>query len=332
MREICKDYFGMFVPEYTITAKTLKNISLLEYSKAIIENTVVLPAWERQMQNQSMIEEIYSNLQLEGVNVSTDQIKKNIDSPTNSPKEIYGATASFELSREIGKHHEINEQDIKQISKALSSQENYRSPAIKNKTLPEEILADMVELFDWINSIDARDSHPVLVAGIAKARLEAITPFENYNSFIANVLASTALLSQNYSLRSMVTFSNYFSRGKKEYFDFIRSLSTADNDFTQWLEYFTTAVSTQASLVQEKIKLLAKDTKLAKVAGHTRLTQRQEKIVEYLQDFGILQNKDFPKLFPDKSEDSILRDIKTLTGMGLVQKSGSTKSSLYELK
>jgi len=44
-----------------------------------------------------------------------------------------------------------------------------------------------------------------------------------------------------------------------------------------------------------------------------------------------MQNKDFPKLFPGVSEDSILRDIKVLLNQGIVVKTGSTKSSMYEL-
>ena len=51
-----------------------------------------------------------------------------------------------------------------------------------------------------------------------------------------------------------------------------------------------------------------------------------------MQDYGVLQNKDFSRIFPDISEDTVLRDLKSLIDAGIVQKTGSTKSSRYELK
>jgi DeoR/GlpR family transcriptional regulator of sugar metabolism len=62
------------------------------------------------------------------------------------------------------------------------------------------------------------------------------------------------------------------------------------------------------------------------------VSERQERIIEYLQDYGMLQNKDFPRIFPNISEDTVLRDLKVLIDMGIIQKTGSTKSSRYVLR
>ena len=61
------------------------------------------------------------------------------------------------------------------------------------------------------------------------------------------------------------------------------------------------------------------------------LTERQMRIIEYIQDIGYVQNKAFSSLFPDLSEDSILRDIKDLIEKNLVKKIGKTKSARYVL-
>ncbi len=307
----------MFVPEYTLTAKTLKSISAVEYGRAIIENTVILQNWEKQMQNQTLTDSVYSNLQLEGFNTSTEDTT-----------EVHNMKTALTADGQ----NEISENDLKNINRALTGKIVYRSSPIPDKIKPAEILAEIVEFFDWLNSMDARDSHPVIVAAIAKAQLEKIVPFENYNSASANIIALMVLRSFNYSLRGFVDVSLYFNRGKKEYFEHIKTLTTRFNDFTQWIEYFSEGFAAQTVSVQEKVKLLAKDTKIAKASGRIKLTARQEKIVEYLQDYGILQNKDFIKLFPDKSEDSILRDLKVLIDYSIIHKAGSTKSSRYELK
>ena len=61
------------------------------------------------------------------------------------------------------------------------------------------------------------------------------------------------------------------------------------------------------------------------------LTDRQIKIIEYLQDVGYLQNKLFQNVFPDISEDTVLRDLQELISKGLIRKVGSTKSARYEI-
>ena len=129
----------------------------------------------------------------------------------------------------------------------------------------------------------------------------------------------------------MVCFEEYFEKTKREYENKLSELLLISPDFTPWIEYFTEGISIAASNTKEKVKLLARDTKIAKATGRIKFSTRQERIVEYLQDYGILQNKDFARVFPDISEDSILRDLKVLIEKGVVQKSGSTKSSLYEL-
>jgi len=59
------------------------------------------------------------------------------------------------------------------------------------------------------------------------------------------------------------------------------------------------------------------------------LTDRQIKIIEYLQEIGYRQNKSFSTLFTDISEDSVLRDVQDLTKKGIIKKVGSTKSARY---
>lgn len=61
------------------------------------------------------------------------------------------------------------------------------------------------------------------------------------------------------------------------------------------------------------------------------LTERQIKIVEFVQENGFLQNKAFFELFPMVSEDTVLRDLKDLLKKGIVKKEGTTKGARYVL-
>lgn len=330
----------MFVPEYTITSKILKDISTIEYSKAVIESTVIMPQWEKQLQNQAIVDEMYADLQLENISISQDIIKKTIDNlMPDTAEEIQNIKNAIELTNKIGRMRDIDELDLKDLHKTVTTNllpEHrsgiYRSTVITKKTPPEEILAEIVELFDWLNSIDARDSHPIIATAITRARLEQIAPFESFNTTALNLMSHAILQTLGYAIKNFVYYSSYYQKGIKEYKNYCDLLTLDLHDYTKWIEYFTQGTATNIANVQEKVKLLARDTKVAKVTGRTRLSSRQEKIIEYLQDYGLLQNKDFCRLFPEKSEDSILRDLKVLIDMGLVQKAGSTKSSRYELR
>ena len=76
---------------------------------------------------------------------------------------------------------------------------------------------------------------------------------------------------------------------------------------------------------------MSKDNSLKQKLGGKQLflTERQAKIVEYIQNVGYLQNQQFKELFPTVSEDTVLRDIKELVNNNLIKKVGSTKSARY---
>lgn len=330
----------MYLPEYSITSKTLNNISVIEYGKAIIESTTILPSWETQLKKEAIVKIAHGSLQLLGIIVDQQKIKAAVDDLNKSVnQEALNIIKAIFLADEISKNKEFEEVDLKYIHKTLTEglipkvrQGSYRSTKIPGKTNPEEILAQVVSLFDWYNSLDARETHKVITAGIMKASLEIIQPFEEMNEISTNLITYISLKTSGYGFKDLISTENYYKNTKAEYKNEIESIDKEDSDLTSWLEYFTEGLASEVSTVSQNIRLLAKDTKIAKATGRTRVSSRQERIIEYLQDYGVLQNKDFPVLFPDISEDTVLRDLKTLTDMEIVQKMGSTKSSRYELK
>jgi DeoR/GlpR family transcriptional regulator of sugar metabolism len=86
------------------------------------------------------------------------------------------------------------------------------------------------------------------------------------------------------------------------------------------------------NILKDKYNLLKEQSKQAQIPDIEKLTARQQRIYQYLLDYKFLQNSQFMLLFPEISEDSILRDLKVLIDKNLIIKSGKTKSSKYELK
>jgi len=62
------------------------------------------------------------------------------------------------------------------------------------------------------------------------------------------------------------------------------------------------------------------------------LSDRQLKIIEYIQKTGYLQNQAFESLFPMVSEDTILNELKDLLKNGIIKKQGKTKAARYIMK
>lgn len=329
----------MFIPEYTITPKILKNIGICEYAKAVIENTPILPTWQKQLEKEARIRKIEGNLRMYGANVNTAMLKKYVDGLGGNPgREVMNLNEAFIGLNGAMISSEFEEKDLKKmhalVSKALLHDSKlgvYRSKKIETATDPQEILAEVVQLTDWCNSIEAKETHPLILTAVLYARLEKIVPFENTNTFVSNLIAYSVLNNSGYGINSYYCLEDRYNGSKYDYEQLLYSLDDLDQDFTGWIEFFTENLSAELSNIKAKILLLAKDTKIAKATGKIKLTPRQQRLVEYLQDYGVLFNKDFKIIFPDISEDSVLRDLKVLINMDIIQKAGSTKSSRYEL-
>jgi Fic family protein len=335
-----KSYCLMYIPEYTITNEILNNISGIGYAKAIIETTTILPNWEKQLVKDARLRTIQFGLELEGNTIPPNTIKKYLDGiETNPPLEIKNYNEALNHVRMLSKSNTLTENTIKNLHILLSDnmmtktkQGVYRSTKINNTIDPEELLAEMVEFLDWYKSPDAKETQSIITAGIVRGYFEILHPFEHANSLVANLVTKLTLMTHRAAMKRYLCLEEFYSQNTLFFEQAIQSIKENDGDLTLWIEYFTQGFLHEMTKIKEKVLLLAKDTKVAKVTGRVKLTTRQERIVEYLQDYGILQNKDFPKLFPSKSEDTVLRDLKGLIDHGIVVKRGKTKSSRYELK
>jgi predicted HTH transcriptional regulator len=92
-------------------------------------------------------------------------------------------------------------------------------------------------------------------------------------------------------------------------------------------------VAIEFERIKKKIHKLSKDTYLKEKLGGKQvfITERQTRIIEYIQSIGYLQNKMFGEMSEDVSEDTILRDLTDLIEKGIVKKVGSTKAARYEM-
>lgn len=344
----------MFNPAFNITNKTLNNISKIEAAEEVIRHSPLLPLWEKQFKEDAIVRSAYHGTHIEGNMLKQDEAKdvllgKDVLGRPRDIQEIINYRKVIELIDEEGqkKIDKITEQLIKKLHRIITSkilnleqagEYRLKQVVIRNSSsgeitfrppAPMEVPFLMREFVYWMNRENADEIHPVLRAGIAHHELVRIHPFIDGNGRVALVLASLILLLGGYDIRRFFSLEEYYDRDAVIYYEHLGKATAGD--LTAWLEYFTYGAAIEFTKTKEKILKLSKDVKLKERMGGKQifLTERQIKIIEYIQEVGYLQNKSFGTLFPAISEDSVLRDVQDLIKKGIIKKVGSTKSARY---
>lgn len=343
----------MFAPQYTITNKILTSISKIEASVEVIKHSPLLPLWEKQFKDDAIVRAVHHGTHIEGNRLHKDEAKdvlegRDIIARPRDIQEIINYRKVIDLIDEEAKRgiEKINEPLIKKlhrniVEKILSENEagEYRTKqvVVRNSTNgevtfrpppPLEVPFLMREFLYWINKENA-DIHPLIKAGIVHHELVRIHPFIDGNGRVARVLATLVLFLDGYDIRRFFSLEEYYDRDAATYYVNLQKASAGD--MTAWLEYFTYGAGVEFDRIKEKILRLSKDVKLKNKFGGQQiyLTERQMKIIEYIQEIGYLQNQSFSTVFVDVSEDTVLRDIQDLIKKGLIKKIGSTKAARY---
>src|SRR3989344_5927401 len=130
------------------------------------------------------------------------------------------------------------------------------------------------------------------------------------------------------------SLEEHFDKEPTHYYDALQSVGQKEGDLTTWLEYYAEGLAIELTRVKEKVNSISTDLKIKKSLGgkQLELTERQIKVIEFVQENGFLQNKTFFELFPMISEDTVLRELKDLVKKGIVKKEGTTKGVRYVLR
>ncbi len=345
----------MFDPKFAISNKILTAISKIEAAEEVIKHAPILPLWEKQFREDAVVRAVHHGTHLEGNLLAKEEAKnvlmgKEIVARERDIQEVINyrrvlELAEEEVNRQIGK---ITDQLIRKIHRIIvykilpedqSGEYRLKQVVIRNSQTgevsfrpppPLEVPLLMREFAYWLNKDDREELHPILKAGIAHHELVRIHPFIDGNGRVARTLATLMLMLGGYDIRRFFSLEEYYDRNAASYFHSLQKASAGD--LTVWLEYFTYGAAYEFERIKEKILKLSQDTKLKERLGGRQLylTDRQIQIIEYIQNIGYLQNKSFASVFPDISEDTVLRDVQDLIKKGIIKKVGSTKGARYE--
>ncbi len=372
----------MFYPVFSINNQILKNIGTIEGAKAVIDEAPLIPAYEKQFQQEAVIRTVHFGTRIEGNDLTYQEVAKlvegqkitatdrdiqevinyrNVVSYLEELWSLYDANMPLPEEKTVpafsdGKNRPFfySETIVKRIHELTTAKiipeidcgkyrhqqvvlKNTRTGEIAHRPPPAiEVPYLITDFIDWLNSPSSREIHPAIRAAISQYILVAIHPFIEGNGRVSRAFAMLPLYVEGYDIRRLFSLEEYFDRNAEVYYNTLQSTHEQNSDIfkrdlTNWISYFTEAVSIELSRVKDKVQSLSRDIKLKQKLGgkQIHLTERQIKLVEYMQQFGGLRMPDAQQLLPMVSDDTIWRDLKKLVDTGAVEKRGSTKGAYY---
>ena len=361
-----------FEPKYTITNNLLRYIARIEACREVIHNAPIVPAWQSKFQQDTVVRSVHYGTHLEGNDLTMEQTEKlmrleGVEEPEQAVQ-IAGITAEFQDVQEVLNYREVQDwicDHATTTQKALEYSEELLQDIhrmVCKRIIPEaqvgtyrrqqvvvravdtgeiafrppayiEIGRLLSEFFTWLNSLEARELHPVIRAGIAHYEIVRIHPFAEGNGRTARALMMLLLYSEGYDVRRLFSLEEYFDKDADGYYKAILSVQkSTGSDLTYWLEYFSYGLALELDRVKEQVLKISQDVKLkSKLGAQVALSERQLILLEILHNQGELTTTDAAKALPMISTDTILRDLKDLIRKGIIHKFGVTKGVMYKL-
>lgn len=358
-----------YIPRFAITNKILEHVGTISASKEIIDNAPLVPAWERRFRMDARARIIHHGTHLEGNALNLDEVESVLNNPASPVssstvardrdiQEVINYRAvmdyldSLETTQtENGSILSINEEVLKEIhsltvARLLPDSEagQYRKVkvVIRNTTTgeitfrpppPIEVPLFITEFFEWLNSPAGRSTHPLIRAGILHYELVRVHPFTDGNGRTARAMALLLLFLEGYKVKKFFSLEDYYDNHPAEYYNALKSVEIRDGDLTDWLEYFMLGIAIEFNRVKTLVQKLSLDLKLKSTFGGKQiaLSDRQIKLVEYIERHGSLSMSEGRDLLPDISDDTVLRDLRDLVEKKLLDRKGNTKGAKYYL-
>jgi Fic family protein len=372
-KEIAMDSgMSVFEPRYIITHQMLKSIGSIEGSREMVENAAIVPAFEVQFRREALNRTVHHGTHLEGNELSKEQAaqvmgvgetlaeraaqKAGIIGRDRDVQEVINYRRVVEWIDELGVKGRQTIVPSEQLLKDIHDIVTYRilpedqrgqyrqvEVVLKNSRTGEvtfrpptylEVNQQMQQFFRWLLSLEGKQHHPVLRAGITHYELVRIHPFTDGNGRTARAMAMLILYLEGYDVKRFFSLDEYFDKDATEYYKALQSVGQGEEyDLTFWLEYFTRGLSIELDRVKQQVLRLSRDLQLkTKIGKQVALSERQIKILEMMQrNSGRAVSADLELLLPMVSVDTILRDLKSLMKKGLIRKKGQTKGAFYQL-
>lgn len=333
----------------------VNNLTQIASARELILNSPLIPKWEVALRREAMIRSAHSSTSIEGNRLSLEQVSdlahgREVMATRKDKQEVINYLKVLENIDNLTDRQKITEADILSIHKMLTQETldnssdcgEYRNRyvVVANRLTREvifrppsndEVAGLMKALIDWLNSSEARAFDPVIEAGICHYEFVRIHPFVDGNGRTARVLATLILFLRGFDAKQFFCLDDYYDSDRQAYYRALQSVDPIALDLTRWLEYFVEGVKVSLAVVKERVVKLSGERLRRTKKGQIALTERQVRIVEFINQNGKITNKDIRSIFrisPQAAHKEILKLVK----LDVIKPVGKGRSLSYQLK
>ncbi|MFH0936762.1 MAG: Fic family protein [Candidatus Daviesbacteria bacterium] len=350
----------MFKPNFNVTPQILNDISQIAEIKAIIERSRVLPLNEAQLRRQAIFRMAHTSTSIEGNRLAQYEVDKvlsgmSVNADAKSIQEVKNYQKALQEIEKMAQSKKVlTLEDILSLHKILmenliekSKWGHFRPGSIyviddlgdgREKLRYEGPPAEKVpfllnELLKWLSLAKKEGLHPILRAGIFHAKFVFIHPFADGNGRMARLLTTKILYQEDWDFRKIIVLEDFYNRDRQAYYNALTIVSgkhfQTNNDFTSWLEYFTTGFISEAKKVIEAIQ----------TAGFGKASEKEEqifldrdelKIVDFISTTGKTTSTDVQEILGIAKRTAQLK-LKNLLKKGMIETRGNGPSTYYIL-
>ena len=146
------------------------------------------------------------------------------------------------------------------------------------------------------------------------------------NGRTARALATLILYIRDFDIKRFFTLDDYYDSDRKAYYAALKSVDETNLDTTQWIEYFTDGVLISINGVKKKILSLS----IKKSGPQIALTEKQMKIIEFINQNGRITNRDLRSMFKI-SDEGARKEINKLVKLKVIKSEGKGRGLYYVL-
>lgn len=342
----------MFSPNFTYTHRIVKNLVDITSAKDTILNAYLVPKWEVSLRRDALIKAAHASTAIEGNPLTLEEVSqlaqgRKVTATRKAQQEVLNYLKVLENIEKYQEQGKITEKTVlnlhKDISKGvldnLGHEGRYRELQVYvgNRItgevvfLPpphENVPALIGEFTEWLNSGESHQLDPIIVASISHYEFVRIHPFVDGNGRTSRALATLILYLREFDIKKFFALDDYYDSDRTAYYNALNSVDSETLDLTQWIEYFTDGVLLSILKVKEKVLQLSLEKHKKDVKGQIQLTERQMKIIEYIQKNGQITTGNVADMF-EITRQAALKEISKLADSEIIKLKGKGRGAHY---
>lgn len=342
----------MFKPKFKYTNKIVKLLTKISASRETILNSPLIPKWNITLRQEAIIHSAHSSTSIEGNRLSLEQVSelargREITAARKDKQEVLNYLDVLRNMKNLIKENFITEIDILNIHRMVTKNTldnledcgvyRNRYVVVANRFTGEvffrppqnqEVPGLVKNLLSWMNSKESKELDPVIEAGIVHYEFVRIHPFVDGNGRTARVLAALILYLRGFDTNQFFCLDDYYDSDRPAYYKALQSVKPDTLDLTNWLEYFTEGVNISTEAVKERVVRLS-SKRMRKAKGRQiALTERQMRIIEFINQNGKITNRDVREMFK-LSNRAALDEINKLLELQALKSQGKGRALHY---